>query len=147
MRTVSTVSLILIALVVMTAACQKKTLVTSNTSNVNAETNATTTGSFSTNANTNANRPTISVTITNQGIAQPTLTVASGTMVIFKNTDTAAHQIASNPHPQHSDYPGFNGLIASNSEYHFIFTRMGTWGYHDHLHPLDARFQGTVAVQ
>lgn len=67
-----------------------------------------------------------------------TVTIKKGDYVFFKNTGTTAFWPASNPHPTHTDYPGFDALqsIAPGGEYKFQFNNVGTWGYHDHLDPM-----------
>lgn len=57
--------------------------------------------------------------------------------VFFKNKSQTDMWVASNPHPTHTDYPGFDSkqAIAPGGEYKFQFTKAGSWGYHDHLDP------------
>ena len=44
---------------------------------------------------------------------------------------------ASNPHPIHTDYSGFDALhgLATGESYSFTFEKVGSWGYHDHFNP------------
>ena len=44
---------------------------------------------------------------------------------------------ASNPHPIHTDYPGFDASrgLANGESYSFTFDKAGSWGYHNHLNP------------
>src|SRR3989344_4949133 len=86
------------------------------------------------------------VSIGPQGFNPAAITVKKGTTVIFLNEDLGApHQPASNPHPIHTDYPGFDAgePISPGGSYSFPFNRAGTWRYHDHLNPSRA---GTVIV-
>lgn len=87
-----------------------------------------------------------SVSVTDTGFEPATLTVPSGTTVVFTNNGQAAHQPASDPHPAHTGLPGFDAKrgLATGETYSFTFTKTGTFGYHDHL-----RFQskGTIVVQ
>lgn len=73
------------------------------------------------------------------------VTIKSGDYVIFKNKSTMDFWPASNPHPVHTDYPGFDAKqnIAPNGTYKFQFTKVGDWGFHDHLDP---SIGGTVHV-
>ena len=82
----------------------------------------------------------------NDSFAPGVLTVPLGTMVTFRNNGTDPIWVASNPHPTHANYPGFDSLkqIAPGQEYSFIFTQRGTWGYHNHLKPTKG---GTIVVQ
>lgn len=141
------------ALTVLGAACSPKaTINTGNTSvTVNVPVNSiinaansSSTGDFSTSTNTAAQLKT--VTISPTGVSPKTLTVSAGTPVTFVNTDTIAHQIASNPHPNHTDLPGFDN-VNSATTYTFTFTKKGTFGYHDHDDPNNTASQGTIIVQ
>lgn len=146
---------LVVTLALVGAACGKKpaaTSVNTNTAvvlNVNTiPTNSSTTGSFSTDlSNLNTSAPVGTLTITASGMSQKTLTVANGTVVTFVNDDSVAHQIASDPHPAHTDLPGFDGLINPGQSYTFLFNRTGNWGYHDHLDGSDAKFKGTIVVK
>lgn len=75
------------------------------------------------------------ITITSAGYSPSNITVKSGTKVIFQNNDTKGHWPASNPHPTHTDLPGFDALkaIPAGGSYSYTFTKVGIWGYHDHL--------------
>ena len=86
------------------------------------------------------------IDITGTGFSPSTITVKSGTQVIFKNSDTNLHRPASNPHPTHTDLPGFDALhdLASGETYSFTFSKVGTWGFHDHLNPLT--YHGSIVV-
>ncbi len=77
------------------------------------------------------------VEITSSGFNPFTVTINSGDKVTFLNKDSSQHWIASNVHPIHVDYPGFDALrgLNQNENYSFTFTKIGTWGYHDHLNP------------
>lgn len=59
------------------------------------------------------------------------------TKVIFKNTGTVVHWPASNLHPTHGVYPEFDPQepIKPGEEWSFMFDKVGTWKYHDHLNP------------
>lgn len=74
-----------------------------------------------------------------------TVTIHQNDWVFFKNKSTEDFWVASNPHPTHTDYPGFDAKqsIAPGGEYKFQFTKIGSWGYHDHL---DHTIGGTVVV-
>ena len=65
--------------------------------------------------------------------------------VFFKNKSSVDFWPASNPHPTHTGYPGFDALkaIPPGGEYRFQFTKAGSWGYHDHLDP---SIQGVIVV-
>lgn len=86
------------------------------------------------------------VEIMDDGFEPSTLTVTSGTTVTFENKSSDDAWPASDVHPTHQLYPGFDSkkpLLAGDS-YSFEFTKTGTWGYHNHLEPDE---QGTIVVE
>lgn len=88
---------------------------------------------------------TVTVNITSSGFSPNSVTINKGDTVKFVNTDTTTHWPASDPHPTHTDYPGFdaNKALTNGASYSFTFAKVGTWGYHDHLKPT---LHGTVIV-
>ena len=74
------------------------------------------------------------------------LTIKKGDTVKFVNTASKAIWPASAPHPTHTDYPEFDPKqgIAAGSSWSFVFTKTGTWKYHDHLNPAA---RGTITVE
>lgn len=89
---------------------------------------------------------TATVEITDTGFVPASLTVKAGGTVKFVNNGQGTHWPASVPHPVHNGLPGFDalGALATGDSYSFTFTKVGTWGYHDHLHP---NLKGTIVVQ
>jgi plastocyanin len=71
--------------------------------------------------------------------------VKVGTTVTFKNNSDKPHWVASDPHPTHTDLPGFDakGAIDPGASYTYTFDKVGRWLYHDHLSPA---FGGAVEV-
>lgn len=65
------------------------------------------------------------------------LSIKKCTKVIFKNVSSEPHWPASDIHPTHGIYPEFDPKqpAAAGSEWSFVFDRVGTWKYHDHLDP------------
>lgn len=87
----------------------------------------------------------VTVSIAASGFSPPSVTVPVGGSVTFTNAETAPHQVASIPHPIHTNFPELNGPVLSAGQSRAVtFTRAGTFGYHDHLNP---GLQGTVVVQ
>jgi plastocyanin len=80
------------------------------------------------------------------GFSPSTLTVESGEKVTFENPSDEDKWPASNVHPTHQLYPGFDAenAVLSGESYSFTFERAGSWGYHDHLNP---DVQGTIVVE
>lgn len=86
------------------------------------------------------------VKITDDGFEPSTLTVNAGDAVEFKNESSDDAWPASNVHPTHQLYPGFDAKkpLLSGDSYSFTFSKTGTWGYHNHLEP---DVQGTIVVK
>jgi plastocyanin len=84
------------------------------------------------------------------GVASPKqVEVNVGQRVAFVNNDTVAHEIASNPHPVHTDCPPINdvgGLAPGQARLTGVFTIARTCGYHDHGMASNANLQGTIIV-
>jgi len=65
------------------------------------------------------------------------------------NNDSSAHEIASNPHPVHTDCPPINevdGLAPGNARLTGAFTIARTCGFHDHGQPDNTALQGTIII-
>ena len=86
------------------------------------------------------------VTYTNTGFSPAVLRVKLGATVTFRNDSGEDLWVASNPHPTHTALSGFDASagIGQGEIYVYTFTRIGTWGYHNHLHPA---FGATVIVE
>lgn len=77
---------------------------------------------------------TYTVTYTTNGFQPSFIAVRSGDSVKFRNESEIGMWVASNPHPTHTDYPEFDQhqTKGKNGEYTLKFTRVGTWGFHNH---------------
>lgn len=74
----------------------------------------------------------------------PTIIVKKGTTVTWK-VATGTVQVASDPHPQHTDLAGFeSSALKTGDLYTFTFDKIGSFGYHNHLNPSAI---GTVNVE
>jgi hypothetical protein len=70
--------------------------------------------------------------------------------VTFVNKDTAAHEMASNPHPVHTDCPPINKVGAlgpGQSGTTGPLTVARVCGFHDHGQPTNAALQGTITIR
>lgn len=94
---------------------------------------------------TDATPKSISVSLTDSGYVPKSISINAGDTVTFTNNSSGKMWTASGPHPQHTDYPGFDEKSAANNgeSYSFTFTKVGRWSYHNHLNP--SQF-GTVIV-
>ena len=92
---------------------------------------------------------TTTITITSAGASPRDITVAVGSRVTFINNDSQPHDMASNPHPEHTSCPDMNvGFIgASQSGQTQVLNIARTCGYHDHNQPSNATLQGTIKIE
>lgn len=83
--------------------------------------------------------------MTSDGFKPQTMEISWNTTVKFVNDDTQPHWPASNPHPTHEGYPGFDPKqpVSPGSSWSFVFDRVGKWRFHDHLNP---HVLGTIVV-
>ena len=100
-------------------------------------------------ANTNTEPPIqsgeVTVKMTKDGFIPDKIHVTAGTKVRFVNEDSFWHWPASDIHPSHSIYPEFDPRepIAPQTEWTFVFGKVGVWGMHDHLAPY---IEGEITV-
>ncbi len=87
-----------------------------------------------------------SIDYTDNGFSPKSITVKVGSTVTWTNSSSGPMWVASNPHPTHTDYPEFDekSNAANGGTYSFTFTKVGSWGYHNHKDPSKG---GTVIVQ
>jgi plastocyanin len=90
------------------------------------------------------------ITISSAGTVSPsTVTIRQGGRVTFMNSDSGAHDMASDPHPSHQDCPpmdqvGF--LAAGQSRTSGNFNTVRTCGFHDHNQPSNTGLQGRITI-
>jgi plastocyanin len=89
------------------------------------------------------------ITITAAGVSPSSVTVAPGSRVTFVNNDSRPHDMASDPHPEHTQCPeitvGF--LAAGQSGTTQNLNTVRTCGFHDHNQPFVTSLQGTIRIQ
>jgi len=97
--------------------------------------------------NTNGLHEQASVNINNTGFFPAEITINRGTQVTWTNLDSKSHQVAADPYPKNNSIPGFNNLalLQTNDTYSFVFSKAGTYHYHDQLNPFT--LLGTVVVK
>jgi plastocyanin len=89
-------------------------------------------------------------TITSSGVSPKSITVAAGTQVTFVNNDNQQHDMASDPHPVHTDCPEINAvgnLSPNQSRMTNPLRTVRTCGFHDHNQPSNASLTGTIVIQ
>ena len=84
-------------------------------------------------------------TLSSTAVTPASVTIKIGESVIWVNSSGSDVQIASLPHPAHTDYPPLNiGMVASSSQKSLTFPTAGTYKWHNHLNPA---VHGTITVQ
>lgn len=90
------------------------------------------------------------ITITAAGVNPRNVQVTLGSRVLFINNDTIAHDMTSDPHPEHNDCPDINqvGFLSpgqSRETGNLVVVR--TCGFHDHDNPDIANLKGTITIK
>jgi plastocyanin len=78
------------------------------------------------------------------------VTIAPGGRVTFINNHNTAHEIASDPHPDHTDCPEVNQvgfLTAGQSRTTGNLNTIRTCGFHDHIFFENTGLQGRIIIQ
>lgn len=86
------------------------------------------------------------VTLTADEFDPSPLYIKKGDTVTFVNNGTTTMWIASNPHPQHNDLPGFDELtsVQPGSSWSYTFGVTGTYRYHNET---KTSMTGTIVVR
>jgi plastocyanin len=91
------------------------------------------------------------MTVSAAGVLTPSeMTIAPGGRVLFINNHSRPHQIASDPHPDHTDCPEINqvGLLAPGQRRETgNFVTVRTCGLHDHDDPDNASLRGRIVIR
>jgi len=91
------------------------------------------------------------MTISAAGVLTPNqIVIAPGQRVLVINNHARNHQIASDPHPEHTDCPEINqvGVLAQGQRRetgNFVVVR--TCGLHDHDDPDNAALKGRIIIR
>ena len=90
------------------------------------------------------------ITITSTGVSPKSVTVAPGSRVTFVNNDNRAHDMESNPHPEHTDCPAINDvgfLEPRQTKQTGNLNTVRTCGYHDHDQDENTALQGSIVIR
>lgn len=94
---------------------------------------------------------TATITIGADGQVSPTtVTIAVGGRVTFVNNHNRNHDMASDPHPEHTDCPSMEQvgfLTPGQSRTSGNFNTARRCGFHDHNEPTTTALQGTIIIQ
>ena len=78
----------------------------------------------------------VNVEINNFSFNPRYIRVKAGAIINWTNNDSIDHLVASDPHPGHTNLPGFESpSLAPGASYSFIFDKLGAFDYHCHFHP------------
>jgi plastocyanin len=92
----------------------------------------------------------VTITITSAGVSPKQVEVPVGGRVTFVNNDSTFHEMASDPHPIHTDCPEINqvgALSPGTSRQTAAFTRARTCGFHDHGQENNTSLQGQIVIR
>lgn len=89
------------------------------------------------------------ITITAAGANPRTLTVDLGTRIRWVNNDSRAHEMSSDPHPEHNICPELNSRVLTPGQQHETnnLVTARTCGFHDHLLPAQMNLTGTITIR
>jgi plastocyanin len=93
---------------------------------------------------------TTTITITSSGANPRSISVSPGARVTFINNDSRAHDMASDPHPEHTDCPALNDigfLTAGQQKTSGNLNAVRTCRFHDHNDPFNTSLQGSIVIQ
>ena len=97
------------------------------------------------------NPTTATITIGSNGVVNPaSVTIAPGGRVTFVNNHTRAHDMSSDPHPEHNECPEINQagfLSPTQSRTTGNLNTVRTCGFHDHGEPSNRDLQGRIIIQ
>src|SRR5215467_409733 len=91
------------------------------------------------------------ITITSSGVSPTQVNIAQGARVLFVNNDSKSHNMASDPHPEHTDCPPINdvGLLQPGERRETgNMNTIRSCGFHDHDDPPPggSRWTGTITI-
>lgn len=90
------------------------------------------------------------ITITAQGASPRNIQITAGSRVLFVNNDTRAHNMTSDPHPEHTQCPELNSvglLTPGQSRESGNLNTVRTCGFHDHDNPGTTSLTGTITIR
>lgn len=87
------------------------------------------------------------VYITKNGVVPQNIKMKKEGTVKFYQVDESLHDMASGPHPTHSEYPPLNiGYLKRGESKTVAFPKAGSFGFHDHINDSDTSLRGKIEV-
>jgi plastocyanin len=86
----------------------------------------------------------------NNAVSPSSVTISVGQSVTFVNNDSRVHEMASDPHPAHTDCPPINALGVlgpGQSALTNALTTARTCGFHDHRDDSNPNLRGTITIR
>jgi len=91
------------------------------------------------------------VTVGTNGTVSPSsVSITVGQSVTFVNNDSRSHELASDPHPAHTNCPSINALAVlgtGQTKLTNSFGAAGTCGFHDHNDETNPNLKGTITIR
>jgi plastocyanin len=91
------------------------------------------------------------ITVGSNGTVSPSsVSISVGQSVTFINNDSRSHELASDPHPLHTNCPSINALgVVGTGQTKLTnsFGAAGTCGFHDHNDPDNNGLKGTISIR
>lgn len=90
------------------------------------------------------------ITISSTGASPRNVEVPLGGRVLFINNDSRAHDMSSDPHPEHTNCPEINlvGLLTPGQRRETgNFVQARSCGFHDHNDPANTALQGIITAK
>jgi hypothetical protein len=90
------------------------------------------------------------ITITGSGVSPRNVQIAVGQSVTVVNNDNRGHEIASDPHPAHTQCPEMNALgsvPAGATRQTNAFPTARTCTFHDHNDPTNSNLMGSIEIR
>ena len=88
----------------------------------------------------------VRVVLTDEGFIPKSIRIQRGTTITFTTTRKNELWPASNPHPSHFLYSGFDSKtpVQEGDSWSYTFELVGVWEYHDHIR---SYFTGIIYVE